>query len=108
MELFSVDTVTRERLWKEIAGGLARETTIKILCIVAALLFSEIATRVKQNVSSPLKLALVHEWRMMKIILVLLCFGKAVGEMKLHLLGLAVDILELNGMWRVLEFTLLV
>ncbi|GFX07937.1 hypothetical protein TNCV_4162061 [Trichonephila clavipes] len=41
-------------------------------------------------------------------VLVLLCLRQAVGEMKLLLLGFAVDILELNGMWRVLKFTLLV
>ncbi|GFT47043.1 hypothetical protein TNCV_3747071 [Trichonephila clavipes] len=35
---------------------------------------------------------------MKETILVLLCLGQAVGEIKLLLLGFALDILELNGM----------
>ncbi|GFV22640.1 hypothetical protein TNCV_2078301 [Trichonephila clavipes] len=43
---------------------------------------------------------------MKETVLVLLCLEQAVGEMKLLLLGFTVDILELNGMWRVLKFIL--
>ncbi|PRD31434.1 UNVERIFIED_CONTAM: hypothetical protein NCL1_23570 [Trichonephila clavipes] len=82
----------------EIADGLTREGSHKNSMHGGCLVFSEIATRAKQDVSSSWKQAPVHEWYA-ETILVLLCLGQVVGEMKLLLLGFAVDIFELNDMW---------
>ncbi|GFT85875.1 uncharacterized protein TNCV_3255291 [Trichonephila clavipes] len=82
----------------EIADGLTREGSHKNSMHGGCLVFSEIATRAKQDVSSSWKQAPVHEWYA-ETILVLLCLGQVVGEMKLLLLGFAVGIFELNDMW---------
>ncbi|GFU01959.1 uncharacterized protein TNCV_1524441 [Trichonephila clavipes] len=68
------------RCGNEIADDLAREGNHKNSTHSGCLTFSEVATRVKQEISSSWKQAPVHEW------------------LKETMLGFAVDMLELNGM----------
>ncbi|GFW40000.1 uncharacterized protein TNCV_5116831 [Trichonephila clavipes] len=91
----------------DIAGGLAREGSHEDSMHGGCLTFSEIAKRVKQDASSSWKQT-PYMSSMKETILVLLCLGQAIDEMKLLSLCFAEDILELNGMWRVLKITLLV
>ncbi|GFW57646.1 uncharacterized protein TNCV_2925651 [Trichonephila clavipes] len=89
----------------EIVDGLAIEDSHKDSTHGGCLTFSEIAIRIKQDISS--------SWRKTPYMsgmkeTVLACLGQAADEMKLLLLSFSVDILELNGMWRVLKFTLLI
>ncbi|GFX71718.1 hypothetical protein TNCV_4131641 [Trichonephila clavipes] len=78
---------------------------IKILCMMAALLFQKLLHETnKMSVGSRPP----YMNGMKETILLLRCLGQAVGEKKLLLLGFAVDILDINGIWRVLKLTLLV
>ncbi|GFS89914.1 uncharacterized protein TNCV_4839951 [Trichonephila clavipes] len=75
----------------KIADGLAREGSHKDSTHGGCLTFSEIVTRVKQDISSDPYMS-----GMKKTFLVLFCLGQAVGEMKLLLLGITMDILKLT------------
>ncbi|GFV95080.1 uncharacterized protein TNCV_3708761 [Trichonephila clavipes] len=72
----------------EIADGLAREDSHKDSMHGGCLTFSEIATRVKQDVSSSWKQA-PYMSGMKETILGLFCSGQAIGEIKLLLLGVS-------------------
>ncbi|GFU34951.1 hypothetical protein TNCV_2992411 [Trichonephila clavipes] len=80
---------------------------ITIPHMMAALLFQRLLPGSK-------KISVPHGGRlrcmciMKETVLVLLCLGQAVNEMKLLLLGFVEGVLELNGMWWILKFTILV
>ncbi|GFU08177.1 uncharacterized protein TNCV_3766281 [Trichonephila clavipes] len=91
----------------EIADGLAREDSYKDSTHGGALFFLKLLHK-SNKMSVPLGSKPPYMSDMRETILVLLCLGKAVGKMNILSLGIAVDILELNGIWWVLKFTLLV
>ncbi|GFV78867.1 hypothetical protein TNCV_4079671 [Trichonephila clavipes] len=74
---------------------------IKILRVVAALLFQKLL-HASNKIPVPLGGRPPYMGSMKKTVLA------SEGEIELLLLGSAVDILELNGMWKVLKFTLLI
>ncbi|GFX68579.1 uncharacterized protein TNCV_1799921 [Trichonephila clavipes] len=92
---------------KDIADDLACENSFKDSTHGGYLTFSEIATRVKQDIGSSWRQSPVHKWYEGNHPGAALD-GKSRARDEPLLLRFAVDILELNGMWRVLKFSLLV
>ncbi|GFS52403.1 hypothetical protein TNCV_4851031 [Trichonephila clavipes] len=95
------------RLSITVVNGLARDWPIKNLHMLAAFIFMQFLLE-SNKISVPFGDMSPYVSGRKETILVLLCLGRAVGEMKLLLLGFVVDIIELNGMWWILKFTLLV
>ncbi|GFU18193.1 uncharacterized protein TNCV_2033431 [Trichonephila clavipes] len=89
----------------QITDGFVHEGSHEYSTLSGCLTFSEIATRVKR-LSVPLGSRALYMSSMKETILMMLCLVQAVGEMKLLLLSVALDIFQLNGIWRVLKFTL--
>ncbi|GFV16491.1 RNase H domain-containing protein [Trichonephila clavipes] len=90
------------------ADGLTRENGHKDSTHSGCLTFSEIATQVKQDIGFSCRQVPVHKWYEGNIPDAALLGTGSRREEPTLLLGFVVDMLELNGMWRILQFTLLV